>query len=626
MLAMHVRVERALFRVLLALAVAYALVLLAVIALRLAWPFEIEWLEGYVLMHAVRLQLGRPIYAPPSVDFVALPYTPLYPMVLAGLSKLGLPLGFSLGRVVSASATFATMGMLYAIGAREAGRVWGLLAACLYAALFRFSGAFYDVVRPDALTMALVLGSVFVVRRAERPRDALLAAALLVAAFLTKQTAVVFGPPLALCLFWRDRRLGILFAGASSVLGALAVGVLVRTTDGWFWFYIFKEHQGHRFLWGNILLEYWRDVLFLAPMLLLFPVLAISYGRITRWVAIGLLAFLAVAFAQRARTLNYPEHMYYRELWYESRRALVLFPPLAIAAMLAGARLLRTARSDLAPMPGYWLVMAAAGALASALNHSTQWAYANCFMPIALFGSLAVMFTIRAFVVRGGAAAGLVATAGIVQLVALAYNPVAQVPVRADREALATLNRRVSGMPGPLFIPAHPFLSFKNSGRIHVHQMQIGDVAFSGGIPDLASSLARGDWATVIVDDNVEVPDLESSMYVSDRFLYAGQELYPKTGFMVRPLTVWRLQDPVERELVPGVSGNFEAGMCRGWTAEGMAFGPRPARRNQLSEIGGMQGSFAASSRFARGAGRLVSEPFVLSAPRVTLLVAGAFG
>jgi hypothetical protein len=413
------------------------------------------------------------------------------------------------------------------------------------------------------------------------------------------------------------------FAAAAGTLGAFAVWAFVRATDGWFWFYIFKEHQGHRFLWGNILLEYWRDLLFLAPMLLLFPLLAISYGRATRWVAGLLVGLLVVAFVQRARTLDYVEHMYYRELWYETPRALVLVPPLAMAVLLTWTRLLARRRG---PVPGYWLVMAGAGALASSLNHSTQWAYANCFMPVALFGSLAVAFVVRAFVVRGGAAASLVALALIVQLVALGYNPVAQVPSRADHEALATLRRRVFSMRGPVLIPSHPFLSFEASGRLHAHQMSIGDVAFNGGIPDLASRLAHGEWPTVIVDDNVDVPDLEPSLYVSDRFLYDGRELYSKTGFAVRPLTVWRLQDRVERALAAGVSGNFESAAYRGWTTEGTAFGSRPASAAELGKIGGLQGSFAASSRFSSSAGRLQSAPFILGRPRVTLLVAGALG
>src|SRR5580693_2227878 len=135
------RAERILLGVLFGLAAAYALVLLTIVGSRLTWAFDIEWMEGGELTHAARLGLGRGIYVPPSADFVPFFYTPLYPALLAGLTKLGLPLGFALGRAVSALATLASMGMLYAVGAREAGRGWGLFAACLYAALFRFCGA-----------------------------------------------------------------------------------------------------------------------------------------------------------------------------------------------------------------------------------------------------------------------------------------------------------------------------------------------------------------------------------------------------------------------------------------------------------------------------------------------------
>jgi hypothetical protein len=315
--------------------------------------------------------------------------------------------------------------------------------------------------------------------------------------------------------------------------------------------------------------------------------------------------------------------MYYRELWYESRRVLVLVPPLAIAAMLGAARF---RGGQVAPVPGYWLVMAAAGALASGLNHSTQWAYANAFMPVALFGSIAVTFVVRSFVARGGVAASLVVGAAIVQLGALYYNPVRQVPLRADRDALALLNRRLSSLPGPILIPAHPFLSYQRWGGVHLHQMGIGDVAFSGGIPDLRARIAHGEWPTVIVDDNVDVPDLEPAMYASDRFPYVGAELYPKTGFAARPSTVWRMEDRVERSLADGVSGNFEGGQYRGWSPDGGAFGARPSSRWQMGNPPGVQGSFAASSRNATGSGTLVSLPFVLEAPRVTLLVAGGLG
>jgi hypothetical protein len=614
------RVARTLVIAVFTVAAAYAVVLAWMMACRLAWPFEIEWMEGGELAHAVRLHQGRALYGPPSADFTAFFYTPLYPAVLDALSRLGLPLGFGLGRAVSGLATLSTMGMLYVVGAREAGRPWGVLAACLYAAMFRFCGAFGDLVRVDALAAALALGSALVASRASRPRDALLAAALVVAAYFTKQTASVLALAIALGLATRSLRLAAIFAGAAASAGVALVLAFDATSGGWFWFYVFEGHQGHALLVRNLVLEYWRDVLFLAPVLLLFPTLALSYGRVTRWFALGLGCLFVAAFVQRASTLDYPEHMYYRELWYEAPRWPILVPPLVIAALLAAARWVRRSMDEL---PTFWLAMAGGGALASALNHSTQWSYSNCFIPVAVFASPAVALTLHRLTRGDGWPAALGATAMLVQLLAFGFDPRAQVPSAADRAALDRLQKRVARMDPPLLIPAHPLLTYQATGAIHLHQMSTGDVAFRAGIPDLAPRIARGDWRTIVLDEQTSLGPLQPAFYLSDRYAYAGAELDSKTGFPVRPYEVWRYQDRVERELAPGVTGNFEAGTFRGWTAQGDAFGDRPAPRAALGPVAGLQGERAASSRSSAGAGSLTTQPFVLDAPRVTLLVAG---
>jgi hypothetical protein len=114
-------------------------------------------------------------------------------------------------------------------------------------------------------------------------------------------------------------------------------------------------------------------------------------------------------------------------------------------------------------------------------------------------------------------------------------------------------------------------------------------------------------------------------MILSDRLTYRAAELYPKTGFRVRPSAVWRWSEAVERELAPRVTGNFESGSYTGWTATG-GFGAAPSLRTDLPELKGIQGERAASSRNGAGPGVLESAPFVLVAPRVTMLVAGTLG
>ena len=139
-------------------------------------------------------------------------------------------------------------------------------------------------------------------------------------AFLTKQTSSVFVPPLVLYLLWRDWRQGLAFAALTTGLTSGAVWLIDQATDGWFWTYIFEGHQGHLFYWKNILLEYWRDVLFLAPALLLVPLLWFGYRIPIVGLSLLLTAHWTYAFIFRAQTLDYVPHMYYRELWYESPR------------------------------------------------------------------------------------------------------------------------------------------------------------------------------------------------------------------------------------------------------------------------------------------------------------------
>jgi len=79
-----VRLVHALPWVLVALPAVYQLVLLATaIAGRVGYPYDLEWMEGGMLHHALRIKNGEGIYVPPSIDFIPYLYTPLYPSLLA---------------------------------------------------------------------------------------------------------------------------------------------------------------------------------------------------------------------------------------------------------------------------------------------------------------------------------------------------------------------------------------------------------------------------------------------------------------------------------------------------------------------------------------------------------------
>jgi hypothetical protein len=523
------------------LCVTYLLVFLIVAASRLVYPFEVEWMEGGMLTHAARLLSGQPIYAAPSSDFVPFFYTPLYPTLLAGLSHLTGGLSFTLGRGVSLAFTLYTLGLLFWIGRREAGPRAGLMAAGLYAAMFRLTGAFYDVARPDAMFIAIVLSACTLVYYDRTWRGVLVSALLFVIGHFTKQTTSAFLPMVGLWLLARNPKQAIAFGAVVTVLGIGATLLYDRSTDGWFWTYIFKGHQGHLFYWKNILMEYWRDVLFLAPILLLLPLLWFRYRIPVRILTLFLIAHWAYAFWFRATTLDYVPHMYYQELWYETPRWAILVPPVLIALLLLAHRLMQRPLPEPASLQTntYFLLMFVAGTGSSGLNHSTQWAYANCFMPIAVFASLFIALVVRDLRALG-AGSTLVSGALAVQLVAFAYDPRAQMPGAADYAALSDFEAALAEVKGPVFAPAHPFVAWQRDARVHVHQMGIQDVAFMGGVKDLERRLAVHEWAVVVLDEDNRIPGLERHYRLSRKFDWPVKDaLRAKTGFLVRPQSLW---------------------------------------------------------------------------------------
>ena len=66
---------------------------------RLFHPYDLEWMEGGMLVHALRVQQGLPLYVQPSADFVPFIYPPLYHWLVAALG-LPLGLGYGVGRCI----------------------------------------------------------------------------------------------------------------------------------------------------------------------------------------------------------------------------------------------------------------------------------------------------------------------------------------------------------------------------------------------------------------------------------------------------------------------------------------------------------------------------------------------
>lgn len=500
---------------------------------RLAYPFDVEWMEGGELMAAVRIQEGKPVYPPPGADHVPFFYPPLYPALVALVARTGVSL--AAGRGVSLACALLAMALLGWIVWRETGKPRAAAAGVgLVAALAQVGGGFLDLARPDSLALLLCLSGAALLRFGGE-RSAALAGATLALACFAKQPSITAALGAGAWLLWRRdlRRLGLLVA---SFGGVAAAGFLLleHATAGGFSFYTLRGHPTHAFYRHNLVLMFWRDALFLAPLLLLAP-LAWLRARFPSQPLVWLgVVHLAVAFAQRAATLSFPEHMYYRDLWYEHPRGLLLIPPLLVGALCA----LRAAEPPGEPRPdrSFWLAQLAAALLASALGHSTQWAYKNALLPLVLHGSLFAALALHDL--ASGRRRWALPVALAVQLVALWEPPSRRRPSAGDHAALGALERRLAQIEGPVMVLAHPLLSFQRDRTEHLHHMGLYDLAASGGIPDLEPRLARHEWAAIVTDegDGLELPPILSRYYRAHERL-EGPPM--RTGTLCRPAVLW---------------------------------------------------------------------------------------
>jgi len=215
---------------------------------RIGYPYELTYFEGSTVEVTARVAAGQPLYGPPSTSFTPWPYPPLYFWVTGAVARLfGVNL-LSL-RLVSFTASLAVL-VLLALVVRKVGgsTVSGLVAAGVYAATYRVSGAWADTARVDSLLLALLLGAVFVGVGAQTWRQGAAVGSLFFLAFLTKQTALLVAAPPLLWMLFRRRTAGV---AACAVLGggvALSTGIGLLVTDGWYWRQVVTQYWVRRWL------------------------------------------------------------------------------------------------------------------------------------------------------------------------------------------------------------------------------------------------------------------------------------------------------------------------------------------------------------------------------------------
>ncbi len=214
-------------------------------SIRVAYPFELEWMEGGMVTHVLRILEGMPLYAEPSLDFTPYVYTPLYSYISVPATII-IGEGFLPLRLISFAASLLSFFMIFALIFRETGnRYSGIIGAGLFAATYEIGGAWFEIARPDTLRLLFFLLSIYFLRKKATAASLILAGTAASLAFWTKQTSLFIIFFMAVYTIYNCRAKSLYFICSAAIFiggGSILANFI---TEGWYSYYVFFLPGAH---------------------------------------------------------------------------------------------------------------------------------------------------------------------------------------------------------------------------------------------------------------------------------------------------------------------------------------------------------------------------------------------
>jgi hypothetical protein len=228
------RVERALLAAMAALVAVQVGVLVYHLGAEVAFPYDLNYGEGYVLNDAVRLAHGEALYVDlQQFPMVRSPYPPLYPLVWSALVPLAGPALWP-GRALS---VLSLLGIAAVVGWnawRVRRGVWPAVAAVGLLAASPFVYQWAGYARVDMLALLFAVGGIVAAQWLKGPRAVLAAALFCGLALWTKQTTLTAAVAVGLALTLRSWRTGVAFCALLGIPTGLIVLILNSASGGEF--------------------------------------------------------------------------------------------------------------------------------------------------------------------------------------------------------------------------------------------------------------------------------------------------------------------------------------------------------------------------------------------------------
>lgn len=246
------------------------------------FPLHLDIMEGTVLQHFRQIVNGRPIYPPPTPEYVPLSYNALYYVA-------SLPLSWLLGANLLTLRLMAIVGMLgsaflvyWVVRQKTGSRWWGWLALGLFAASYRAMETYLDNAHSDSwLLFTALLGTYIIARNRSRGWN-IVGLLVLIASFWFKQHGALFVIGGVLFLTWRvGLRRSIVYWVIAAVLGP---GLYLLGGPALFgsYFHVFTWRVPSQ--WSEVSLE--TFIRYLRYIARYYGVLAVAGVFMTGWTAL----------------------------------------------------------------------------------------------------------------------------------------------------------------------------------------------------------------------------------------------------------------------------------------------------------------------------------------------------
>ncbi len=400
---------------------------------RIAYPFSLEWLEANTFLHVLRVLQHKPIYSPPSYDFIPLLYTPFYYYIVAAFAEFTGQIMFSM-RLVSILASLLVFVVIYALcRVRQIPPLVSIGAVGLFAASYAVTGYWFDIGKMDSLFLALLLtGYLLAIVRTKRDNAVgVLAGFVVFLSFATKQQALLAIPFLLFHLILERRWMKTLWLGISFMVSGIVFVVTMNiVTKGWFWFYVYEVPSAHPISWKMVTRDFWT--------LYIFP----KYP----WLIMVILIAAIVLLTKRNRN----------DILNHSAFVFTFFLPLSVMSVFSMAHQWGWI-NNLLPMVVALSVIGAEAyqQVATAVNpsHNKAWIHMGLY--------------------------SLVSVLMIFQFIMLRYDFRTQIPTSTTLESGYKILGILRNSKSPVFIPTSPYLLYMVDQPTHFQASSMGDLSLA---------------------------------------------------------------------------------------------------------------------------------------------------